>query len=87
MRDLHLTSEEISDLRTAHAAERNRNAAYKINAIILLGTGWTLKKVQDALLLDTETLRSYVKNIKPVALPRYCKRTIQESKLTLTSNS
>jgi len=61
MKNLHLTSEEISDLRTAHAAERNRNAAYKINAIILLGMGWTLKEVQDALLLDTETLRSYVK--------------------------
>ncbi len=55
MKNLHLTSEEISDRRTAHAAERNRNAAYKINTIILLRTGWTLKKVQDALLLNTET--------------------------------
>lgn len=61
MKNFHLTSDEISDRRTAHAAERHRKAAYKINAIILLGTGWTLKKVRDALLLDIETWRSYVK--------------------------
>jgi len=66
MENFHLTSEEISDLRTAHAAERNRNAAYKINAVILLGTGWTLKKVRDALLLDTET--SPLKVLKTVIL-------------------
>ena len=47
-------------LRSAHRAERNRRAAYKINAVILLGTGWTLAEVSEALLLDDETLRSYV---------------------------
>jgi len=48
-------------LRAAHSVERNRHAAYKINAVILLGTGWKLKDVKKALLLDDETLRSYVK--------------------------
>lgn len=60
MKDFHLSADEIKELRTAHRAERNRNAAYKINAVILLGTGWTPHHVKEALLLDDETLRTYV---------------------------
>ncbi len=52
MKNFHLKKKEIDDLRAAHRAERNRQAAYKINAVILLGTGWTLKHVKKALLLD-----------------------------------
>ena len=33
----------------------------KINAVILLGTGWALKQVRQTLLLHGETLRLYVK--------------------------
>lgn len=61
MTNFVLTKEQVKELRAAHHAERNRNAAYKINAVILLGTGWKLKEVKEALLLDDETLRSYVK--------------------------
>ena len=64
MKNFNLTSEEIRDLRQAHNTERNRNAAYKINAIILLGSGWNLKEVKNALFLDEETLRSYIKKYK-----------------------
>lgn len=64
MRDFWLTSDEIKELRSAHRAERNRNAAYKINAVILLGTGWKLKQVKEALLIDDETLRSYIEKYK-----------------------
>jgi len=62
--------------RAAHKAERSLRAAYKINAVILLGTGWKLKKVKEALLLDDETLRSYVE--------KYRKGGIQ--KLIFTNN-
>ena len=61
MKNFHLSPEEVLELRAAHRAERNRNESYKINAVILLGTGWKLKDVKEALLLDDETLRSYVK--------------------------
>ena len=61
MKHFYLSKEEVNELRGAHSAERNRNAAYKINAVILLGTGWKLKDVKKALLLDDETLRGYVK--------------------------
>lgn len=52
---------ELIELREAHKAERNRIHAYKINAVILLGTGWKLKDVKEALLLSEDTIRSYVK--------------------------
>jgi len=64
MKDFWLTKEELKELRTAHRAERNRSAAYKINAVILLGSGWKLKQVKDALLIDDETLRSYVEKYR-----------------------
>jgi len=61
MKGFHLNPEQVDELRAAHEAERNRNVAYKINAVIFLGTGWKLKDVKAALLLDDETLRSYIK--------------------------
>ncbi len=64
MKNFWLTEEQLLELRKAHRAERNRNAAYKINAVILLGTGWNLKQVKEALLIDNETLRSYVEKYK-----------------------
>lgn len=64
MKDFWLTDEEIMTLRSAHKAESNRRAAYKINAVILLGTGWTLKGVKEALLIDDETLRTYIHKYK-----------------------
>ena len=60
MRDFSLSKEELQALRAAHRQERNKPAAYKINAVILLGSGWKLREVSEALLLDEETLRSYV---------------------------
>jgi transposase len=64
MKNFWLTDNQLIELRAAHRAERYRNAAYKINAVILLGTGWKLRQVKEALLLDDETLRSYVEKYK-----------------------
>ena len=62
MKGFRLTKIELAELKEAHrqAKRSNANAAYKINAVILLGTGWKLKQVKQALLLDDETLKSYV---------------------------
>lgn len=65
MKGLSLSSQQIQELRYAHkSALKNRDGklAYKINAVILLGSGWTIEEVVEALLLDDETLRTYVKN-------------------------
>lgn len=60
MKGIHLSKEEIVELHIAHRQERNKRHAYKIHAIILLGTGYTLKKVKEVLFIDDETLRNYV---------------------------
>jgi len=65
MKEFSLSSEEIQELRYAHkSALKNKDGklAYKINAVILLGSDWTIEEVSEALLFDDETLRSYVKN-------------------------
>ena len=91
MKNFYLTESQLIELRCAHQAERNRNAAYKINAVILLGTGWTLKAVKEALLIDDETLRSYVEKyrkggidelIQTHYLGRHC-RLIEEQQVQL----
>ena len=64
MKGFNLSTDELKELRLAHKAAKGINAAYRINAVILLGSGWTLKKVKNALLLDDETLRGYVKKYR-----------------------
>lgn len=61
MKGFDLSKEELADLRRAHKPEYYRRSADKIKSVVLLGSGWTLEEVKDALLLDEETLRSYVK--------------------------
>ncbi len=64
MKGFHLTAKQLMELRFAHREAKRNNAvaAYKINSVILLGTGWTIKKVKDALLLDDGTLKTYIEN-------------------------
>jgi len=69
MNGFELNKDELADLRRSHKLERDKRAAYKINAVILLGIGWTLEQVKEALLLDEETLRSYVKKFQDGGLP------------------
>ncbi len=64
MDGFELTKSQVKGLKLLHKRQRDRRLAYRINAIILLGTGWRLTEVSDALLLDTETLRSYVKKYR-----------------------
>jgi transposase len=62
MKGFSLTEQELIELRVAHKKARRHDAssAYKINAVILLGTGWTFVRVKEALLLDEDTLNRYV---------------------------
>ena len=67
MEGFQLSTEEIQELRVAHSSAKsakNVQAAYKINAVILLGTGWPVSDVSEALLLNKDTLSSYVKKYK-----------------------
>jgi transposase len=64
MHQFQLTQKEKVNLRIAHRQTKNKRKAYRINALLLLGAGWTYVQVSKALLLDEETLRNYVKKYR-----------------------
>jgi transposase len=64
MTDFTLSQEEISTLKKAHRVAKKKRDAYRINAIVLLGTGWTIREVAEALFLDDETIRNYLNRYK-----------------------
>ena len=72
MENFILTPEQQIRLRLEHKRAKRDSAAlaYRINAILLLGTGWTLEEVSNALLLDIETLRSYVQKFEEGGVKR-----------------
>ena len=64
MNGFELTPKRVEHLKLLHKKQSERRAADRIKAIVLLGTGWTLLQVSEALLLDTETLRTYVRKYR-----------------------
>lgn len=64
MKGFQLNQKELEALHNALKQEHNKRYAYRIHAIILLGTGYTLKKVKKVLFIDDETLRNYVENYR-----------------------
>jgi len=64
MRDYHLNEQELAELRGAHRAARNAREAYRINAVILLGSGWRPSEIAAALLIDDDTVRNHFKRYK-----------------------
>ena len=98
MKGFHLNKNELDTLHKAHREERNKRYAYRIHAIILLGSGYTVRKVKEVLFLDDETLRTYVNNyrIDGIAgllcdnrsgkLPKLTDNQIEDLKLELDAN-
>ena len=81
MKNFELSAEEVKMLRFAHKKERrNVSKAYRINAVILLGTGWTVKQVAEALLLDEDTLSNYIKKYREGGFSNLLKTLHQGSK-------
>lgn len=64
MTDYSLPRKDLEILRRAHKRERNKKYAYRINAVYLLGKGWTLQEVSEALLLNESTLRHYARRYR-----------------------
>lgn len=64
MKGFHLKKDELAELHHALRQEGNKRYAYRIHAVILLGTGYTLKKVKQVLFIDDETLRNYIDNYR-----------------------
>jgi transposase len=60
MNNFHLTSKQLAALRVLHKTQRDKRFAYRLNAIILLGTGWTVAQVAEALLVDETTIYNWI---------------------------
>lgn len=89
MKNFILSQDEIQELRYAHkSALKNRDGrlAYKINAVILLGSGWTFEEVAEALLFDNETLRSYVNHYVTGGIPALIKNNYKGSNPKLSED-
>jgi transposase len=59
MDDFSLTSEQIAALRALHSLQRDRKKADRVKAVVLLGTGWSVADVAQALLVDETTVRHW----------------------------
>lgn len=58
MLDYTLSVEELAMLRQAHGKMKEKRFADRFKAVYLLGSGWTAKKVSEALLVDEDTVRN-----------------------------
>lgn len=86
MKNFTLTQEEIQSLRVVHRATRDKWAADRIKAIIALGGDWTLEEVSEILLLDTETLRNYIKLFEKGGIHELTQRHHKGSSCKLSVN-
>jgi transposase len=60
MDNFRLTTKQIDTLRVLHKAQRDRRFADRVKAIVLLGTGWSVSEVAEALLVDTTTIYHWI---------------------------
>jgi len=56
-----LSVQQIAKLRIAHRTAKKKRDADRIKAIVLLAKGWSTTQVSEALLIDDETIRNYLK--------------------------
>src|ERR1700677_301074 len=61
MLNYKLSSKQLTELKLAHKHCKKRVDADRIKALYLLGKGWSMNAVSEALLLEGDTLRSYFK--------------------------
>jgi transposase len=59
MNEFQLTTDQIAMLRALHRTLRDKRLAYRVNAVVLLGSGWTAAEVAQALLVDETTIRNW----------------------------
>jgi transposase len=60
MKEFRLTAEQLKILRRRHREARKKRQADRLKAVYLLGKGWSIYDVSEALLLDEDTLRNYI---------------------------
>jgi len=59
MLDYTLSVAELATLHQAHRKMKEKRLADRLKAVYLLGSGWTARKVSEALLVDEDTVRNW----------------------------
>ena len=57
MEEFQLSLEQVAALKALHKQQRDRKKADRVKAVVLLGTGWSVPQVAEALLVDVSTVR------------------------------
>ena len=60
MENFRLTKKQIDALKVLHKTQRDRRFADRIKSVILLGTGWSVSAVAEALLVDEKTIYNWL---------------------------
>jgi DNA-binding transcriptional ArsR family regulator len=60
----HLTDKELADLEFEHRHAFDKRYADRVKAVYLLGKGWPVTKIAQALLIDRETVRNHFKRYR-----------------------
>jgi len=84
MCDYRLPAWKIKQLKKFHKTLKQKHEAYRVNAVILLGTGYTPSQVAEILLISEGSVRTYWKDFKQFGKEELIKRdyTGRESFLT-----
>ncbi|SDZ13029.1 helix-turn-helix domain-containing protein [Nitrosomonas sp. Nm58] len=53
------TAQEIADLESAHRQTSDKRYADRLKTVYLLGKGWSVTQVAEALMIDRETVRNH----------------------------
>jgi transposase len=85
MRDYRLSNQDLGELRSAHREVREIREAYRLNAVILLGQGWGVTEVANALLMDAETVHAYFKRYKHGGVEELLRMSYVGSEALLTA--
>lgn len=60
----HLTASELEDLEFEHRHTSDKRYADRVKSVYLLGKGWSVTKIAEALMIDRETVRNYFKRYR-----------------------
>jgi transposase len=55
----HLTNKELDDLEFEHRHATDKRYADRVKTVYLLGKGWPVTKIAEALMIDRETVRNH----------------------------
>jgi transposase len=59
MENYKLSSRQIASLKALHRTLKYRKEADRVKVVVLLGSGWSVSTVAEAIMLDANTVRSY----------------------------